>query len=290
MATNSPSSLDLEHVDALLARTKRRGIALRRRRHVLRVAPGIGALALVGTLVAVFGTSGTGGPVNKPAPVSQLVRFTSLQPITLDSVTSSQVVAKITNRNDAVQELASVFKKHHINISVMAIPTSPGMVGRIVFGTVPNPDAKPFFGHVKDLQAPCEGASGPKCLTGVVVKMPFTGKATIFVGSPARPGEKYGFGEDVFEPGEVLHCSGLLGESVTKALPRLDALAKAHHWTILWSIDGGPTGTKVVPHSGYIVSSGGSFSSKAFGLQVDKKPLTPSSPFYGGAQKANQGC
>src|SRR4029077_19545561 len=58
----------------------------------------------------------------------------------------------------------------------------------------------------------------------------FTGRAYIPLGRPARPGEQYESQASAFAPGEVLHCSRLLGARVATALPLLRADKLSATW------------------------------------------------------------
>ena len=60
-------------------------------------------------------------------------------------------------------------------------------------------------------------------MDGIVLPARFTGNARIVVGRAAQPGERYAAAADIFRPGKMLQCSVLLGESVSQALPALEA-------------------------------------------------------------------
>lgn len=291
MVTHPRSSMDEEQLAALLARATRRGSRLRRRRRALRATPAVIAIGLAALLPLALRAPTPGrSRATLPAPASRLVRFTSLKVISLDRVTSGAVVARISDPALAASELATSFARHGLHIAVASIPASPGLVGEIVGGSVPNRYAKAFFRDVHYLRGTCAAGDRADCRIGVVVSRGFTGTATIYVGRAARSGERYDAAQDVFSPGELLHCSGFLGAPVARAIPALRALERARGLTIYWSIDGGATGTKRAPRSGYIVSSGGSLSARAIFLQVDAHPLTPESPFFQGARAVNGGC
>ena len=64
---------------------------------------------------------------------------------------------------------------------------------------------------------------GFQCPVGLKIPTNFVGQLTIEIGRPAKVGETYEIATDAFAPGEVLHCSGVRGKTVTEALPLLAA-------------------------------------------------------------------
>jgi hypothetical protein len=266
MTTDAPNR-EIEP-GSLLERTKTRGLQMRRRRR-LKVASLCAALLAMLAVVVVLVTI----PVSPPAShvtgervgPSELVSFTA---------SNGEIVAKITRPLAAASQLQAAFRSHGLDVTVVSYPVSPSLVGQILTVTT-NVRVSPVRGR------PCLGG-GYSCVVGIKLPTHFTGYVVVSVGRFARPGEAYTDYGGLFDPGDPLHCSGLLGESVRAALPGLRSIGMKIEW-------GGPGGTSRPPKSGYIVD-GGTPSVGAIWLQVDSHPITPRSPFYHGFVMANRGC
>lgn len=75
------------------------------------------------------------------------------------------------------------------------------------------------------------GGGGPgNCPIGLKIPRKFTGSGAITLGRPAKPGEAYESTNSAFAPGESLHCSGLIGETVAAATPTLTARDITVRW------------------------------------------------------------
>jgi hypothetical protein len=127
------------------------------------------------------------------------------------------VIARIVNSYASVRELSRELAKNHLHITLRLLPVSPGTVGSVL-----ELQSEPA-GGVQPLQ---EGhcVNGP-CTVGVKVIRGFAGSGLVYIGRPARRGERYASTPigGAFAAGEPLHCSGLQGASVAKVLPALAA-------------------------------------------------------------------
>jgi hypothetical protein len=185
----------------------------------------VGAAVIAGLVVGV--SSPRHRPQDKRAPNEQLVAF---------SVRRGTVIALITNPLAAASQLTAVLRAHGLHITVQTVPVSPSLVGTIVYTDAP---------AIRTLWKPACSLTG--CPVGLVFPAGYTGGGDIAVGRPARPGERYESMADVFAPGEVLHCSGLLGAPAAAALPILRKLGLHATWWRLtlpnWPIQ--PAGASV---------------------------------------------
>jgi hypothetical protein len=135
---------------------------------------------------------------------------------------SGKVIALITHPEAAAHQLTAIFRAHGLNIEVSTVPVSPSLVGTFVYTDAP---------AVRTMWKRSCSISG--CPVGLVIPASFTGHAGVVVGRPARPGERYESMADAFAPGEVLHCSGLLGAPASVALLVLKNLRLNAQW---WSL------------------------------------------------------
>jgi hypothetical protein len=62
----------------------------------------------------------------------------------------------------------------------------------------------------------------------------FSGSATISVNGTPAPGQTYDSVNEALAPGEILHCSGVRGMTVARAVPILQRLGV----TPIWRVDG----------------------------------------------------
>lgn len=127
------------------------------------------------------------------------------------------VIARILNPYASVVELKRELAANHLHVALKLVPASPGSVGKVVMIDV---NGTPASGIQPLLEGKC--ANGP-CTVGVKVSRDYKGTGYIVIGRPAKPGERY---ESTpiggsFAPGEALHCSGLEGARLRRALPVL---------------------------------------------------------------------
>jgi hypothetical protein len=232
-----------------------------------RLVLGIMATALAIALLGVVALwpKGTRTP-NSLEPNVRLVVFTT---------EDNKITARITDPLAAAGQLSAVFQQHRLNITVRAIPVSPSLVGTIVYSDVPS---------IRSLhEGTCLGG-GTSCEVGIVIPGDFHGQANVVVGRAAQTNETFRSSADVFGPGEVLHCSGILGRPVADAIPVLQRRSLTVRWL---AAAAGPT-TTGSPPSGYVVS-GTALSSSTVLLDVTPELLdTPD--FRSFQALANQGC
>ena len=175
---------------------------------------------------------------------------------------ASVVRLRITDRAGAAGQLRSLLRAHHFGITVTQEPVSPSLVGSIITFGARGPSAG--RGNVfSGITGPCAGGARG-CVDGIVLPVHFTGAARIVVGRVARPGERYAAAADIFRPGELLHCSTVLGESVQQAVPVLESL----HVTIAWDAGSGTAAHGPVPSGRYYVTGGTARSSAAITIRV----------------------
>ncbi|HTC59828.1 MAG TPA: hypothetical protein VK691_06860 [Solirubrobacteraceae bacterium] len=177
---------------------------VRRQRGPLALgAIGIASIA-AGTVAVVLLASGSA--VNPPS--ADAVSF-HIDP-------DGYILASVTDPFATQARLDRAFARQGLHVTIRLIPVSPGAVGRVVYMGVSNT-------HGAQIE-PLRGgehctSNDADCAIGLRIPKGFTAKATIALGRPARPGERYGSAASAFANGEILHCSGLLGASVARALP-----------------------------------------------------------------------
>jgi hypothetical protein len=175
---------------------------------------------------------------------------------------ASVVRLRITNRADAAGQLRTLLRAHHFGITVAQEPVSPSLVGSII--TLGTGGASTGRGNVLNgITGPCSGGARG-CVDGIVLPVHFTGAARIVVGRAARPGERYAAAAGIFRPGELLHCTGLLGEGVRQALPVLAGL----HLKVAWDTGGGPAGRGRIAGGHYYVAGGTARSAVSISIRV----------------------
>jgi len=122
--------------------------------------------AAVGALVAVACSLGIAlALLSSPVPASAV----------------SMIRVRITDRGAAAQQLRSLLRAHHFDITVTQEPVSPRLAGSII-STGSN--------LIGGITGPCSGGAWG-CTDGIALPAHFTGHARIVVGRAARPGEAY---------------------------------------------------------------------------------------------------
>jgi hypothetical protein len=196
----------------------------RRKRRLLRgwriVMPAAGACAAAAAAVVVFANSPVGTQTPLGPPPAQAVSFSTTR--------NGWIIAKVTNPLAAQKTLDADFAAHHLDITLKLIPVGPSLVGTLLSQSYDQqPPNAPERGPIQGLDSHC-GAAEVLCEIGVKIWEGFTGRGEIDLGRAAQPGERYVWAPSVFEPGEVLHCSGLVGAPVSD----LPSVLQAHGWTV----------------------------------------------------------
>ena len=179
----------------------------------------IGATTLL-ACAAVAAVLTTGSAVN-PAPADAVSFRTS---------PNGDLLASVTDPFATRTRLNGAFAKQGLHITIRLIPASPSAVGRVMYMTLSSSRGP----QIEPLREGDRCTSGDTdCAIGLRIPKGFTATATIGLGRPARAGETYESGGSAFAPGELLHCSGLLGATVARTLPVLER----HKLTIQWMED-----------------------------------------------------
>jgi hypothetical protein len=124
------------------------------------------------------------------------------------------VIARIVNPYASVSELRRELAANRLHVALKLVPASPGSVGKVVMIDV---NGSPSSGIQPLQEGKC--ANGP-CTVGVKVARDYKGTGYVVIGRPAKPGERYESTpiRGSFAPGEALHCSGLEGATLKRAL------------------------------------------------------------------------
>lgn len=291
MSVGAAGGLEPGEVEHLLGVTRARGFKIARRRR------SVGAAVLAATILVVTGFFLVLPPRNSPsphpgrAPKLHFVAVDALQAAPSDHVPPGYVAIRITEPGQAAVELRSLFARYDIPFTVVAVPVSPDLVGRIIGARLPA--SEPAGPEVMVIRANCLAAKGPTYCddpTGLLIPKNFDARWQIRVGRPAGPGESYGTAGSPFAVGGLLHCSSLLGDSVAGAIPILRTLVEMDQVTIYWSTPTNSQQTANPPGTGYIVSGRYSVQPGTIILTTDSSPLTPNSPFYEGYEFFRLGC
>ncbi|MGA3352259.1 MAG: hypothetical protein ABSD85_03625 [Acidimicrobiales bacterium] len=132
-----------------------------------RLATTLAAFALGATLIGI-----------------PLVLLDSSTPANASS--TNEVIASVSNRYQAAEQLRSVFRSHHFDIEVEQVPSSPGRVGSIL--AIKASAAVHLL--LREIPGRCAGGTSG-CVDAIAVPLHFTGTAKVLVGRRARPGETY---------------------------------------------------------------------------------------------------
>jgi hypothetical protein len=127
--------------------------------------------------------------------------------------------------------------RHHLDITLHLAPTPPSFVGFIDVTTIDGPAAS--YTAIKPISKPGScGLGGTDCQIGFTVPAGFRGKADMWIGRPARPGEQYATAGSAFNRGEPLYTRSdqIIGHRVSEVLPVL----AAEHVTVAQCREQGP--------------------------------------------------
>jgi hypothetical protein len=213
----------------------------------------------------------------KMTPGVQLIDF---------SAKGGNVIALITHPDAAARQLTAVFRAHGLHIDLRTVPVSPSLVGTFVYTDTPS---------LRTMWK--RNCSVTGCPVGLVIPASFTGHASVVVGRTARRGEIYESTADAFAPGEVLHCSGLLGVAASAALPVLKKLRLSAHWWTLtdsnWPLSSPGSTPRPGQHkerrpTGYIVEADPTCATT---VNLDTLPILPRNhQFRKLTSQWNRGC
>jgi hypothetical protein len=149
--------------------------------------------------------------------------------------------ATIDDPTAPAASMEAAFAEYGLDITVQVLPASPSLVGTITFMDTP-PSFEPIYGPEGSCLLP---GGGTRCIIGMRVPSDFSGTANIVVDGAAAPGQLYHTTVDALAPGEVLHCSGVLGMTVSQAAPILEKLGL----TAIWRTQDGSEPTSGVSQS-----------------------------------------
>jgi hypothetical protein len=129
--------------------------------------------------------------------------------------------------------------RHHLDITLHLIATPPSLVGFIDAAAIDGGSLPANYTAIKPISAPGSCAtSGTDCQIGFTVPVGFRGKADMWIGRPARPGEQYQAAGSAFNRGEPL--AGLSDQIIGKRVSEVLPLLAAHHVTIVQCREQGP--------------------------------------------------
>jgi hypothetical protein len=200
-------------------------------RRLRLIAVGVTAAALaLAMAVALPAVLPAGGPGSAPSAAAG-VSFTDR---------GDYVIARITNPAADVAQMEAAFAERGFDIKVTLIPVSPSLVGTIPYVGEDGAAQQSWAEEPQILTGPgcVSPGGGADCPIGLRIPAGFQGQASITVGRPAEPGEVYTSAADATAPGEALHCSGIPGMTVERALP----LLQQHGLSALWRSDSGRGG------------------------------------------------
>jgi hypothetical protein len=141
---------------------------------------------------------------------------------------SGDIVATVTNPFAAQSSLDAAFRAAGLDITVSLVPASPSAVGTVV--EISEPSSGPEIGTLTGGSCVTGGGGPGNCPVGLRIPRQFAGSGSIVLGRPAKPGEAYESTNSAFAPGELLHCSGLIGTTVATALPELATRGVSVQW------------------------------------------------------------
>jgi hypothetical protein len=200
---------------------------------------------------------------------------------------SGYIIATVTDPFAAQSSLNAAFKAAGLNIVVTLVPASPSIVGTVT--SMSGPASGPQIQTLEGDSCVTGGGGVGGCPIGLKIPRDFTGQATITLGRPAQSGEDYVSTTSAFAPGESLHCSGLLNEQVTAALPQI----KADNITAYWGNDPFPAAngndTQTPPSGVEYITDANPVSAGVVWFRTQPQPLS-AADVQQYAQQYNQGC
>jgi hypothetical protein len=180
---------------------------------------GLPLAALAGAAALVIGLLGPGGAndsngANSPAAIRALSFVRE----------NGYITVIIRNPYADTSWYNADFARHHLDITLHLIPSSPSFVGAIEAMSESNYEGHPDIAPI-DKKGPC-GVDGTGCTIGLKVPLGFHGQADIYIGRPARPDEQYETTGSIFNKGEALYGlrSQIIGQPVSRVWPLLASL------------------------------------------------------------------
>ncbi len=163
-----------------------------------------------------------------------------------------------------------MFKSHHFDIVVEQLPVSPSLVGSVL-ATTTTRQPTGSDGIVGRVTGTCAGGAG-SCTEGLLLPSHFSGQMLVLVGRAAKLGEKYADSASIFQPGEILASSHLLGRAVAAAGPVLERL----HVDVRWEVAGNKSCGTVTPDGSDRIAGGIAISARSICLEVARssRPAT----------------
>ncbi len=240
------------------------------RRPVVLSALGAVVAAAAAVIVLMSGSAGV--------PTSAAVAF--------ESMPGGTIVARVREPFAAQRELNAAFAARGYQITVDLVPASPSLVGSMVAVGAQEPQSV-----IEPLQAgPCLTGGG-QCGIGVRIPASFTGKASIILGRPARPGERYESGTSAFAAGEALHCSGLIGDTVAEAMPVLTAEKLTVVWGTVEEVSGHSVSQRVSnPPTGAYIWDGDMIEAGKVSLTIHSAPPSSDPNLLTHDERLADGC
>ena len=172
-------------------------------------------------VLSTLGAAATAVLVALALLTSSAVKPTTAHGVAFRELANGAIIARVTDPFAADAQLKAAFAKHGFNITLNLLPVSPSIVGTVIYTS---------GAGIEPLQGGHCLSGGGGCPIGLRISSEFTGQGYITLGRPARGEEVYESTASAFAPGEVLHCSGLLGAQVATALPKLRAKQLAVQW------------------------------------------------------------
>ncbi|MCC5577998.1 hypothetical protein IMZ11_20435 [Microtetraspora sp. AC03309] len=105
-----------------------------------------------------------------------------------------------------------------LSIELQVIPVSAGTVGQLLVL-----DGTRTGSGVTRMQAPGECARSFGCPIGLRIPVNYRKDVVVFLGRPARAGERYGLMISIDSPGEPFHCVDFINKTVAEVEPMLRA-------------------------------------------------------------------
>lgn len=144
-------------------------------------------------------------------------------------------IARVTDPEASSAELSAAFEELGLQIELQLIPVSPSLVGTVV-AIGEDAGASGIETIRRDDKCVTEGGS---CPIGLRIPLDYQGEAELTLGRIAAPSEPFMSAASALAPGEMLHCSGIYGLSVQRALIILDERGITVTFQALVERDGG---------------------------------------------------